>query len=208
MSNRKGEEMQKVITGVLIGIISIILIGCGVTAKTIEQKTQNTRPDVFTEIKNDDTLSEGFVTLAIKATIKTPLEGYYLLESKDSMRGKPGYPFVINIDRQAAAWKVDGQKEILPLYDQDGKTSHDPEAGEGIKYVLEKKIQLRAGTHKVFFGLPDENYFKELEIMLQEGKNYSLEFKPIYKYKTQPTRIPAFKKGIKEYEVYLNKMHI
>lgn len=200
--------MQKVITGVLIGIISIILIGCGVTAKTIEQKTQNTRPDVFTEIKNDDTLSEGFVTLAIKATIKTPLEGYYLLESKDSMRGKPGYPFVINIDRQAAAWKVDGQKEILPLYDQDGKTSHDPEAGEGIKYVLEKKIQLRAGTHKVFFGLPDENYFKELEIMLQEGKNYSLEFKPIYKYKTQPTRIPAFKKGIKEYEVYLNKMHI
>jgi hypothetical protein len=208
MSNRKGEEMQKVITGVLIGIISIILIGCGVTAKTIEQKTQNTRPDVFTEIKNDDTLSEGFVTLAIKATIKTPLEGYYLLESKDSMRGKPGYPFVINIDRQAAAWKVDGQKEILPLYDQDGKTSHDPEAGEGIKYVLEKKIQLRAGTHKVFFGLPDENYFKELEIMLQEGKNYSLEFKPIYKYKTHPTRIPAFKKGIKEYEVYLNKMHI
>ena len=200
--------MQKVITGVLIGIISIILIGCGVTAKTIEQKTQNTRPDVFTEIKNDDTLSEGFVTLAIKATIKTPLEGYYLLESKDSMRGKPGYPFVINIDRQAAAWKVDGQKEILPLYDQDGKTSHDPEAGEGIKYVLEKKIQLRAGTHKVFFGLPDENYFKELEIMLQERKTYTLEFKPTYKYKTQPTRIPSFKKGIKEYEAYLNNMHI
>ena len=80
--------MQKVITGVLIGIMSIVLIGCGATAKTIKQKTQNTRPDVFTEMKNDDTPSEGFVTLAIKATIKTPLEGYYLLESKDSMRGK------------------------------------------------------------------------------------------------------------------------
>ena len=87
-------------------------------------------------------------------------------------------------------------------------TSHDPEAGEGIKYVLEKKIQLRAGTHKVFLGLPNEDYFKEFEIMLQEGKTYTLEFKPIYKYKTQPTRIPSFKKGIKEYEVYLNNMHI
>ena len=200
--------MRKVITGVFIGIMSIVLIGCGATAKTIKQKTQNARTDVFTEMKNDDAPAQGFVTLAIKATIKTPLEGYYLFESKDSMRGKQGYPFIINIDGQAAAWKVDGQKEILPLYDKDGKTSHDPEAGEGIKYVLEKKIQLRAGTHKVFLGLPNEDYFKELEIMLQEGKTYTLEFKPIYKYKTQPTRIPSFKKGIKEYEVYLNNMHI
>jgi hypothetical protein len=200
--------MQKVIIGVLIGIMSIVLIGCGVTANIIKQKTQNTRSDVFTEIRNDDTPSEGFVTLAIKATIKTNLDGYYLLESKDLMHGKQGYPFIINIDGQAAAWKVDGQKEILPSYDKDGMTSHDPEAGEGMKYVLEKKIELRAGTHKVFLGLPNEDYFKELEIMIEEGKTYTLEFKPIYKYKTQPTRIPSFKKGIKEYEVYLNNMHI
>jgi hypothetical protein len=208
MSNRKGEEMRKVIAGVLIGVMSIVLIGCGVTAKTIKQKTQNTRPDVFTEIKNDDSPAQGFVTLAIKANIKTPLEGYYLFESKDSMCGKQCYPFIINISGQAESWKVDGQKEILPSYDKDGKTSHDPEAGKGIKYVLEKKIQLRAGTHKVFLRLPNEDYIKELEVTLREGKTYTLEFKPIYKYKTQPTRIPAFKKGIKEYEVYLNNMHI
>jgi len=200
--------MRKVITSVFIGVMSIVLIGCGAVAKTIKQKTQNTRPDVFTEIKNDDALTQGFVTLAIKANIKTNLEGYYLFESKNSMCGKPGYPFVINIDGQAAAWKVDGQKEILPSYDKDGMTSHDPEAGEGVKYVLEKKIQLRAGTHKVFLGFPNEDYFKELEIMFQEGKTYTLEYKPIYKYKTKPTRIPSFKKGIKEYEVYLNNMHI
>ena len=201
--------MRKVITGFFIGVMSIVLIGCGTMANTIiKQKTQNARTDVFTEMKNDDSPTQDFVTLAIKATIKTPLEGYYLFESKDSMFGKPGYPFVINIDGQAVAWKVDGQKEILPSYDKDGKTSHDPEAGEGIKYVLEKKIQLRAGTHKVFLGLSNDDYFKELEIKLQEGKTYTLEFKPIYKYKTQPTRIPAFKKGIKEYEAYLNNMHI
>ena len=200
--------MRKVIISLFIGIMSIVFIGCGAAAKTIKQETQNLRTDVFAEMKNDDSPAQGFVTLAIKATIKTPLEGYYLLESKNLMFGKPGYPFVINIDGQAVAWKIDGQKEILPGYDKDGKTSHDPEAGEGIKYVLEKKIQLRAGTHKVFLGLPNEDYFKELEIMIQEGKTYTLEFKPIYKYKTQPTRIPSFKKGIKEYEVYLNNMHI
>ena len=200
--------MRKVITSVFIGVMSIVLIGCGAVAKTIKQKTQNTRPDVFTEMKNDDALTQGFVTLAIKANIKTNLEGYYLFESKNSMCGKPGYPFVINIDGQAAAWKVDGQKEILPNYDKDGMTSHDPEAGEGVKYVLQKKIQLRAGTHKIFLGLPNDEYFKELEIMLQERKTYTLEFKPTYKYKTQPTRIPSFKKGIKEYEAYLNNMHI
>jgi hypothetical protein len=200
--------MQKVMISVFIGVMSIVLIGCGVTAKTIKQKTQTTGPDVFTEMKNADPPAQGFVSLAIKATIKTPLEGNYLFESRNSMCGKPGYPFIINIDGQAAAWKVNGQKEILPSYDRDGKTSHDPNAGEGIKYILEKKIQLRAGTHKVFLGFPNEDYFKELEIMFQEGKTYTLEYKPIYKYKTKPTRIPSFKKGIKEYEVYLNNMHI
>ena len=197
--------MRKLITGMFIGIMSIVLIGCGATAKIIEQKAQNARTDVFTEITNDDNPTQGFVTLAIKATIKTPLEGYYLF---DSLCGKPGYPFIMNIDGQAATWKVDGQKEIVPSYDKDGKISHDPEAGEGIKYVLEKKIQLRPGKHKVFLGLPSEDYFKELEVTLREGKTYKLEFKPIYKYKTQPTRLPSFKKSIKEYEVYLNNLNI
>jgi hypothetical protein len=152
--------MQKVMISVFIGVMSIVLIGCGVTAKTIKQKTQTTGTDVFAEMKNNDVSTKGFVTLAIKATVKTHLKGYYLFDSKDSMSGKSGYPFIINIDGQAAAWKVNGQKEILPSYDRDGKTSHDPNAGEGIKYILEKKIQLRAGTHKVFLGFPNEDYFK------------------------------------------------
>ena len=61
-----------------IGIMSMVLIVCGTTVNTIiKQKTQNVRTDIFAEMKNYDTPSEGFVTLAIKATIKTPLEGYY-----------------------------------------------------------------------------------------------------------------------------------
>ena len=182
----------------------LILIGCGAAAKEIRIKTQTERTDVFTEVKNTDALSQGFAVLTIKATIKTHLEGYYVLESKDSPHGKPGYLFLININGQAETWKVDGQKESLPLYDKDGKTILDPDAGEGIKYVLEKKIGLRAGTHKVFLGLPADDYFKEVEITLPEGKTYMLEFIPVYHYKTQPTRIPAFRRGIKEMEIYLN----
>ncbi|PKN69160.1 MAG: hypothetical protein CVU54_11670 [Deltaproteobacteria bacterium HGW-Deltaproteobacteria-12] len=196
--------MRKVITGVFTGVMILALIGCGATAKTIKQKTQNERVGVFTEVKNADAPAQGFAVLNIKATIKTHLEGYYCLESKDSAHGKPGYPFLINIDGQAATWAVNGLKESVPLYDKDGKTSLDPEAGDGIKYILGKKIQLRPGTHKVFLVLPADDYFREVEITLKEGDSITLEFRPVYKFKTQPTRIPNFKKGIKEYEVYLN----
>lgn len=200
--------MQKVMKGILIGAICLILVGCGAAAREIRVKTQAYRTDVFTEINNADAPARGFAMLAIKATIKTHLERYYILESKDSLHGKPGYPFLINIDGQAEAWTVKGQKETLPLYDKDGNTSHDPDAGEGIKYVLEKKIGLRTGTHKVFLGLPADDYFKEVEITLKEGDSATIEFKPVYKYKTLPTRIPTFQEGIKEYEAYLNNMRI
>jgi hypothetical protein len=194
--------VKKTILSVLAGLMSLILIGCAGTPQAIRQNAQSQRMDIFTEIKNDDTPVQGFVILTIKATIKTHLEGYYLLESKESIHGKPGYPFVINIDGQAATWKVDGQKETLPRYDKDGKTSHHPEAGEGVKYILGKKIQLRPGAHKVFFGLPADDYFKEVEVSLKEGNAPILEFRPVYKYKTLPTRIPTFVKGIRDYEVY------
>ena len=200
--------MKKVIKDSIIGVMILILIGCGAAAKEIRIKSQTERTDAFTVLKNADAPAQGFAVLNIKATIKTHLAGYYALESKDSLHGKPGYPFLINIDGQAETWKVDGQKESLPLYDKDGKTSHDPDAGEGIKYVLEKKIGLRAGTHKVFLGLPADDYFKEVGITLQEGNTYVLEFKPVYKYKTRPTRIPRFEKGIKEFEVFLNGVRL
>lgn len=190
----------------LAGLMSLLLIGCMGTSQIIRQNAQSQRANVFTEIKNSAMPARGFAILTIKATIKTHLEGYYALESTESVHGKPGYPFVINIDGQAATWKVVGQKESVPLYDQDGKTSHDPDAGEGVKYFLEKKIQLRPGTHQVFLGLPADDFSKEVEVDLNQADAPILEFRPVYKYKTLPTRITTFKKGIKEYEVYLNNI--
>lgn len=200
--------MLRVMTGMFIGVLSLVLIGCGTAAKTIKLKAQDGRLGVFTEIKNDDAPPPGFAVLMIKATMKTHLAEYYVLESKDSSHGKPGYPFLIHIDGQARTWRVDGRREGLPLYDKDGKTSHDPDAGEGMKYVLEKKIQLRAGTHQVFIGLPADEYFREVEITLKEGVAARLEFKPVYHDKYYPHRISSFRKGIKEYEVYLDDVPI
>jgi hypothetical protein len=198
----KEKKMKKGMMSIIAGVMSFIILGCGVTPQVIRQKAQNERTDVFTEISYADAPAKGFAALIVRAAIKTHPEGYYWLESKDAPCGRPGYPFVINIDGQAAIWKVDGKKDRVPLYDKDGRTVLDPEAGEGVKYILEKRIQLTPGKHKVFIGLPVEGYFKEAEVSLKEGDCVLLEFKPVYNYKTRPTRIPAFKEGIKKYDIH------
>ena len=172
--------------------------GCGTTSKEIQVKSQSERTDVFMETKADAPAPKGYAVLLLRASIKTPLE------SDNSLYGRPGYSFLVNIDGQAAMWEVGGIKDSKPAYDTDGKTSRDPEAGEGIKCVLEKRLRLRAGRHQIFFGLPEENFFITTDIMLKGGKKAVLEYKPIYRYKTLPTRIPTFLKGIDKYEVFLN----
>jgi hypothetical protein len=180
--------------------VGIILVGCGAATKEIARMSQSARTDVFTEVPAEGTVLAGFGNLIIRASLKTPLAGYYFLESKRSAQGKAVYPFLINIDGQAVLWQVEGRKHLLPEY-VDGKTSRDPEAGEGMKYVLEKKIQLVAGSHKVFFGLPDQPYYTTADISVKSGGLYVLEFKPDYKYRTSPTRIPIFLRGVKKFEV-------
>jgi hypothetical protein len=192
-------------TIICAALLAITLAGCGTTSKEIHSKSQSERMDVFAEIKPGEPIHEGFADVLIKANIKTPPAGYYILESKQSLHGKPGYPFLVNIDGQAALWKVEGTRDIKRAYDKDGKTSHDPEAGEGIKYRLEKEVRLRAGTHKVFLGLPEDNYSIEVEITLKDGENAILEYEPIYNYKAHPTRIPSFLRGVAKYEVFFDE---
>ena len=200
--------MKKLACYISIAVLGIAFTISEVTAdgKEIMSKSQSDRTDIFSEVKEEGMPPKGFVDLIIKASIKTHLEGYYILESKESLHGKPAYPFVFNIDGQAVTWKVEGQKHIIPAYDKEGKTSTDPEAGEGVKYVLEKRVRLTAGSHRIFFGLPEEYYSKNFDITLKEDEVYVLEFKPTYKYKTRPYRIPAFLKGIKHYTVSLYKI--
>jgi len=45
--------------------------------------------------------------------------------------------------------------------------------------------------------------FNPPDIVLKDGKEALLEYKPVYRHK-RPIRIPSFLKGIDKYEVFLN----
>ncbi len=194
--------MKRNMSYVSVVLLLVVLSGCG-AARTIAERSVSERSDVFTEVAGNEAAPSGYADVLITANIKTHLEGYYLGESRSSAHGKETYPFLFNIDGQAVLWKAEGRKHELPKY-VDGKTSNDPEAGEGILYVVNKKIRLRPGSHKLFFGLPEDEYHREVVITLNEGTTQKLEFKPVYKYKTFPTRIPTFMKGISSYVVLVN----
>lgn len=198
--------MKKPFSVVIVITVISILASCGAMTKEIARMSQSEKADVFVEI-SEGPAPGGYADIVIRASIKTPLAGYYPLESKGSTRGKDACHILVNIDGQAVLWKVDGQKHLLPKY-VDGKSSRDPEAGAGMRYLLEKKVRLAAGPHKVFFGLPDEPYYTTADISVMSGGLYLLEFKPDYRYKTSPTRIPTFLKGVEKFEVMLNEVAV
>ncbi len=190
---------------IMIAVTAVFTFAsCVFPAKEIARMINSTRTGVFVENPAEGNAPAGFVDLVIKASLKTPPEGYYVLESKTPAQGKPSYTFLVNIDGQAILWTGDGQEETVPLYDENGRTSRDPDAGVGIKYRLEKKIRLAVGWHKIVFGLPSEDYLSEFKVSLNERGSQELEFKPRYRYKTYPIRIPTFQRGIERYDAVLN----
>ena len=200
---QQGEEMKRSTVSLSVILLLTILSGCGAAAKTIAARSTSERSNVFVEVFENDSAPSGYADVLIRANIKTPVGGYSSGESKTSVNGKETYPFLINIDGQAALWRAEGKKHELPRY-VDGITSRDPEAGSGMKYVLAKKVRLAAGTHKVFFGLPDEPYYTEADIIVASGNAYVLEFQPKYWHKKLPTRIPTFVKGVNHYDILIN----
>jgi hypothetical protein len=198
--------MKKPFSVVIVITVMSILASCGAMTKEIARMSQSERADVFVEI-SEGPAPAGYADIVIRASIKTHLAGYYPFESTASAHGKAVYPFLINIDGQGALWQVEGRKHLLPEY-VDGQTSRDPEAGEGMKYMLEKKVRLAAGAHKFFFGLPDEPYFMTADISVRSGGLYSLELKPDYRYKTAPTRIPTFLNGVDKFEVLIREVAV
>ncbi len=184
-------------------VLAFALAGCCTTSKEIYSKCQGARADVFAEIKPGEPIHEGFADLLIKANIKTPRAGYYIFESKQSLRGKSEYPFIFNIGGQYVTWmakgKPDTQQRIV-----DSK--RNPEGGEGVKYLLEKRIRLQAGSYKICLVLTEENVQKEIDINLIEGKTNILDFTPVY----QRDRVSGytFYKGIHDFRVSFDEKEI
>lgn len=191
--------MKKTLKILSIYILTAILLNCGTTVKMIEKKSVSEKTDVFYEVTDNSLPQKGYADIIIKASIKTHLNGFYPLESKKSSHGKDRYPFLINIDGQSALFFTDGVVEEKPVYDNKGKKIKDAEAGKGIKYTLSKKIRIKAGSNKVFFALPADKFYTEVEITLKDGMEHTLEFVPVYRQDSW--RIESFLKGIKNYVV-------
>jgi len=191
---------MRLIVFALLGMLACLFAGCSTASEQIRTKMLSERTDIFQETEGIGPPPKGMADLVIKTQIKTTVEGFYILESKDSPHGKPKYSFVFNIDGQVVEWKVDGKKEETSFYDKDGKMTAD--GGEGMKYVLEKRIRLDAGPHEILFALPGDNYFKKFAVDLKKGDVNILEFKPIYM--KDNWRRETFLKGIKDFELFLN----
>ena len=185
----------------LCAIAVVVLGSCGTAQKEIMLKQNSTAAGVFREVQKDEPREKETVELLIRASIKTPLAGFHLFESKTHLHGKPGYPFIFNIDGQAVTWKVDGVTEGGT--DIAGKQRDGPEVGLGVRYIMEKRIRLAPGPHRVFFCLPEEDHVTESAIQLEEGKVNVLEYRPFYRKPGRGIR-NDFLHGIARYEVFLN----
>lgn len=202
---RRGDTFVRNLNGiVLAAVVGTVLAGCMTTSQFMKARSQSARTDVFGEIGVKETIPKEYAILEIKATIKTHTEGFYLLESKNSLHGKKGYPFVLNIDGQTVVWKDDGKEEDLPIYREQG--GRDPEGGTGVRYRIHKRIRMAGGYHRLFFGLPGECYYREFDMALEEGKTYSLALEPIYKRgNVRHLRERRFINGIEEYKQTLQE---
>ncbi|MFZ5450640.1 MAG: hypothetical protein ACOZF2_02025 [Thermodesulfobacteriota bacterium] len=193
---------MKTICRLLTGFLpAILLAGCGANMEVIKSKSQSQASYVFQEVQDRSKPPAGFADLALKVSLKTHLQGYYLLEHKSSPHGQPTYTFVVNIDGQARTYEVQGRQEEGPAVDDQGRTSS--EKGVGMKYVLERDFRLKAGHHQIFLGIPGDQYVKEIDVTLEEGVSHILEFQPHYRrYKWGRE---AFENGLYNYTAYLHK---
>jgi hypothetical protein len=169
--------MKKIMHRALLLAVVVLAANCGAAREQIHAQSKTLCEGIFCEVNSSDGPPPGYADVVIKASLKTHLPGEgTLLEFGNCLHGREFYHFVINIDGQAVTWKVPGQRENISLV----RGQHSQDEGDGMKYALAKKIWLRAGTHRVFLGVPESNSTKTVTVNLQEGKSYTLEFRPIY----------------------------
>jgi len=159
--------------------------GCSLFGPGIKSKSVSSRTDVFTEAAPQSVPAAGYVDLKIKASIK---------KDPDS---EPEYPFVVNIDGQAARWGAPGRVETLPA-------AGSAEGGTGMKYTVERTLSLAEGHHDIFFAVPEDGWSVDFDVNLRGGKTYTLEFVPLYHYSPARERISNFHYGLYRYDVLLN----
>ena len=203
----------------MLAIYGIILGSCGTALhNTIRTNATDKRANVFSEINDQGDPSQGFADVVVRASIKTNDETNSLIESKGIYNGENEYTFSLKIDGQSIIWRVMGERESIDHGDE--KDINHQEYGKGIRYVLDKKIRVAEGNHRVVFTIPGKNYLtKQAAINIKAEGKYILEFKPKYKSLCVTTHIKrrhpkpsyscdrgkiTFSAGIKDFEISLN----
>ena len=192
--------MKQMVLSTFIIILTLLLTGCATNTAVTDQIRQKSMEQgaVFQEL-TDGMPTPGFSVLIIRATMKTLKEGFYPLEFKSPLHGKPEYPFVFNIGGQGVTWLAKGTPDIQQNI-VEGK--RNPEGGEGMKYFLEKRIMLKPGAYAIYIGLTEETLQKEVDVTLYEGKTSVLQFMPLYF--TNCRNASTFCYGLRDFEVYLD----
>jgi hypothetical protein len=181
-------------------LTALLFSGCAhVTREHIMQKASE-EASSFKEINGEDKqLPEGYSELLIKASIKIPQKQFYLINPRPPRRENSQYPFVLNINGQGVLWPVNCTLDEQRMYVYNKR---NPEGGDGLMCRLEKRIRLKPGYYKVYFGLPEEEFETKVTISLTGGSSNVLEFEPIYWRGGDRRR--TFWNGISTFDIFLN----
>lgn len=193
-------------TTIYAALLVVALVGCATNTAVTEQIREKSMEQgaIFQEL-TDGMPAPGLSVLIIRATMKTLKEGFYPLEFKSALHGKPEYPFVFNIGGQGVTWLAKGMPDIQQKI-IEGK--RNPEGGEGMKYFLEKRIMLKPGDYKIYVGLTEETLQKEVDVTLAKGKTSVLQFVPLYFTGRYNRNTGSFYHGLRDFDVYLDGVRI
>ena len=192
--------MKKMNLILLITAVALVS-GCADSSTLIKKSSSSLRGDVFEELTDGGTVPQGYADLRITSSLKTHKPGIY---SAKDIHGTPDYRMLLNIDGQAVQLQGSLREENV-----EQRGLRDEEAGEGIRYLFEKKLRSKAGTHKIVIAIPADDLAVEREITLPEGSSNSLVLEPIYRGASVKRRpgfygVKSFKEGIGGLRVLLN----
>lgn len=191
--------MKKSITVSIIMTLAV-MTGCAGNKDLIKTMNTSISQDIFQEVAQNTPPTPGYVDLHIYSSLKTHKPGIY---SETDPHGTPNYSMLVNIDGQTIHLQGRLREE-----NSGALSMRDPNEGIGIRYQFEKKLRIKAGTHKVVVAIPADDLAIEREILLSDSAN-SLVVEPAYGElpgKKRPGLYGAtsFKQGIKRLRLTLN----
>lgn len=171
---KENDEMKRIRTmeWLLVGAIALF-VGCSGTGELIKQRSVSSRQDIYREVQDKSPIPSGYADLGVSFSVKTHKSSFHILEK--GTKGTPDYVLVLNIDGQAE--KLKGTMSEENTLDERPLT---PETGNGIRYRFRKDLRLKAGNHKIFVALSEDEVAVEAEIRLEDGTRSELLLEPVY----------------------------